>query len=114
MDSKKADETHDNIINERIALSRQGIIIASVVISGDKSSVIGSPKLRSVGFSEEHYENTALKSASKMVQVLLEEKWLKVLDWDDIESKIAETIATHIYKETRKRPIVLPILETNK
>ena len=49
-----------------------------------------------------------------MVQVLLEEKWLKVLDWDDIESKIAETIATHIYKETRKRPIVLPILETNK
>ena len=114
MDSKKADETHDNIINERIALSRQGIIIASVVISDDKSSVIGSPKLRSVGFSEEHYENTALKSASKMVQVLLEEKWLKVLDWDDIESKIAETIATHIYKETRKRPIVLPILETNK
>ena len=114
MDSKKADETNDNIIKERIALSRQGIIIASVVISGDKSSVIGSPKLRSVGFSEEHYENTALKSASKMVQVLLEEKWLKVLDWDDIESKIAETIATHIYKETRKRPIVLPILETNK
>ena len=114
MDSKKADETNDNIIKERIALSRQGIIIASVVISGDKSSVIGSPKLRSVGFSEEHYETIALKSASKMVQVLLEEKWLKVLDWDDIESKIAETIATHIYKETRKRPIVLPILETNK
>ena len=114
MDSKKADETNDNIIKERIALARQGIIIASVMISGDKSSVIGSPKLRSVGFSEEHYESTALKSASKMVQVLLEEKWLKVLDWDDIESKIAETIATHIYKETRKRPIVLPILETNK
>ena len=114
MDSKKADETNDNIIKERIALARQGIIIASVMISGDKSSVIGSPKLRSVGFSEEQYENTALKSASKMVQVLLEEKWLKVLDWDDIESKIAETIATHIYKETRKRPIVLPILETNK
>ena len=114
MDSKKADETNDNIIKERMALARQGIIIASVMISGDKSSVIGSPKLRSVGFSEEHYESTALKSASKMVQVLLEEKWLKVLDWDDIESKIAETIATHIYKETRKRPIVLPILETNK
>ena len=114
MDSKKADETNDNIIKERIALAQQGIIIASVMISGDKSSVIGSPKLRSVGFSEEQYENTALKSASKMVQVLLEEKWLKVLDWDDIESKIAETIATHIYKETRKRPIVLPILETNK
>ena len=114
LDSKNADETNDDIIKERISLARQGIIIASVIISGDKSSVIGTPKLMSVGFSDNHYENKTLKSASKMVQVLLEEKWLNVLDWDDIESKIAETIAAHIYKETRKRPIVLPLLETNK
>ena len=114
LDSKNADETNDDIIKERISLARQGIIIASVIISGDKSSVIGTPKLMSVGFSDNHYENKTLKSASKMVQVLLEEKWLNVLDWDDIESKIVETIAAHIYKETRKRPIVLPLLETNK
>jgi len=67
--------------------------------------------LVSVGFSDEHFETESLKSASKMVQVLLEEKWLKVLDLDDIESEIAKTIADHIYKETKKRPMVLPLVE---
>ena len=111
LDNKNADQTNDEIIRERRNLAHQGIIIAGVTISNDKSSLIAGPKLVSVGFSDEHFETESLKSASKMVQVLLEEKWLKVLDLDDIESEIAKTIADHIYKETKKRPMVLPLVE---
>ena len=108
IDGKTYWGTKSNILSERRSLSHKGVVFVNIVIDKKNNSLIGPPILSSIGFQNDAEEDKSLQSASKMVQSALEEKWLNVLDLEDIEAKIVESISAHLYKETRKRPVVLP------
>ncbi len=108
IDGKTYWGTKSNILSERRSLSHKGVVFVNIVIDKKNNSLIGPPILSSIGFQNDAEEDKSLQSASKMVQSALEEKWLNVLNLDDIEVKIVESISAHLYKETRKRPVVLP------
>ena len=111
-DGKTYSGTKSNIFSERRSLSNKGVVSVNIVIDKKRNSLVGPPILSSIGFQNDREEEESLQSASKMVQSALEEKWLNVLDLVDIEAKIVELISTHLYKETRKRPVVLPSVRT--
>ena len=46
-----------------------------------------------------------------MVQTALEEKWLGVLDFTEIEKNVSDLISDNIYKETEKRPVIITLLK---
>ncbi len=108
IDGKTYWGTKSNILSERRSLSHKGVVFVNIVIDKKNNSLLGPPILSSIGFQNDAEEDKSLQSASKMVQSALEEKWLNVLNLDDIEVKIVESISAHLYKETRKRPVVLP------
>ena len=108
IDGKTYWGTKSNILSERRSLSHKGVVFVNIVIDKKNNSLIGPPILSSIGFQNDAEEDKSLQSASKMVQSALEEKWLNVLNLDAIEVKIVESISAHLYKETRKRPVVLP------
>ena len=111
-DGKTYSGTKSNIFSERRSLSNKGVVSVNIVIDKKHNSLVGPPILSSIGFQNDGEEDESLQSASKMVQSALEEKWLNVLDLEDIEAKIVESISAHLYKETRKRPVVLPSVRT--
>ena len=53
----------------------------------------------------------SLQSASKVVQNMLEDRGLLVLDLEDIESEVIKCLSNHLFKGTKKRPIIMPMVK---
>ena len=102
---------HTGVLAERGRLSEGGVVTISVVLDAETGALMGSPTLRSSGFEEAGRADELFENASQVVQTLLETGSGKVLDFEWLESEIKASVSDFLYRETRRRPTILAIVE---
>ena len=111
MESRNSMNSQGSLMKERMDLMSGGVVTITANISEVDNTLEGQILYDSRGFQENNENETILKSSIKMVQTALEEKWLGVLDFTEIEKNVSDLVSENIYKETEKRPVIITLLK---
>ncbi len=99
------------VLRDRKQLSQDGIIIVVVTINKDSGALIAGPDIVSRGFvyvreSEQLIENS--KDRVRDALAFCEQRNIK--DWASIKSQVREVLSKYLYDQTRRRPMIMPII----
>lgn len=111
VDGLRVGEVGDIVIRDRQQLSRQGIIIVVVTIDQNNGRLIAGPDIISRGFvyvrkSADFLEEARVR-VTKTLKICEKEK---LTDWMLIKNHIRDTLSKYIYENTRRRPMIIPIV----
>ncbi|EXJ24253.1 Ribonuclease J2 (endoribonuclease in RNA processing) [Alkalibacterium sp. AK22] len=104
------------VLRDRRLLSEDGIFVAVVTIDRKKKRIVSDPHIVTRGFVFVK-ENQALINESTDIVKSIVKKNLKHndFDWGSIKQDIREGLNNHLFKKTKRRPIILPvIMEVNQ
>ncbi|GFH39904.1 ribonuclease J [Lactococcus insecticola] len=99
------------VLRDRKILSEDGIFIAVITISKHDKKIISKTKVHTRGFvyvknSRDLMKESALKVDEKVKEYLAGDSF----DWAEIKSEIRDTLGKFLYDQTKRRPVVLPVV----
>ena len=99
------------VLRDRKHLAQDGMIVVCVNLSGEDGSVITGPDIISRGFVQVK-DNEELMEAMRMVAAHALEVCQNrgISDWASIKSTIKNELGQFIYRNTKKNPMILPII----
>lgn len=99
------------VLRDRRILSEDGIFVVVATISRRLGEVLVGPQITSRGFVYMKTSIDLIEACSDMTLDILEEHLAKDnFDWGDLKGDLREKIGKYLYKETKRRPVVLPII----
>lgn len=100
------------VLRDRKLLSEEGLIVVAVAIDSATGEVAAGPDLVSRGFVYVRENEEMMAGARDAVLASLNKcKLTGFRDWSSIKGKIRDELADYIYTRTKRRPMILPVLE---
>jgi len=104
------------VLRDRRLLSEDGIFVAVVTIDRKKQTVVSGPRTVTRGFVFVKESHDLINESNKIVKDVVK-KNLKHndFDWGSIKSDIRSELGNFLFKQTKRKPIILPvIMEVNQ
>lgn len=99
------------VLRDRRQLSQDGILIVVVTMNRDSGKLIAGPDIVSRGFVYVRESEELMDEAkSKVVQALKHCAEENIYDWTTIKVNIKDVLAQFLFEQTRRRPMILPII----
>lgn len=99
------------VLRDRRVLAGDGVIICVVTIDGQNGEILAGPDLVSRGFVYEEESREFLDEAADRIADALEAlERDRVTDWSTIKKACRHALGEYVWKETRRRPMILPIV----
>jgi ribonuclease J len=99
------------VLRDRRQLSQDGIIIVVMTMDKQNFRLVSGPDLVSRGFvyvrESEELMNAAKERVTDTVNKCMENK---VTEWSAIKTSVRESLGRFLYEQTRRRPMILPII----
>ena len=99
------------VLDERRRLAREGIVTAVVTLGGEDGGLLKPPGLVSAGFLELDESQDLFEKTAKVVATSLEEDRAASLDLDEVKAMVTAAVSDFLYRETRRRPTVVTVVE---
>ena len=99
------------VLRDRKLLSEDGIFTAVITLNRQTGALLAAPEILSRGFVYEKNSEELLKEARELVRSKAAqfEKNHKS-NWSSIKNDIRNSLKNYLYDQTRRRPMVLPII----
>ena len=96
-----------NVVVERRSLQHNGVV--SVAFSRDTvdGSLVGRPKIVSVGFVHTEDSDGLLCEAEDALSLVLEKLLKKPIEWGDLEDVVRTTVGSFLGRRTKRRPLII-------
>lgn len=111
LDGKAFGDIGDVVMHDRELLANDGVVIISSNINAKTKKILTGPDIVSKGFM---YDNSDLNLFDKIKQTFtdtaLNYLQQKFVNWSEFKTELRGNIASLIYKETRRSPIIIPVL----
>lgn len=98
------------VLRDRQVMAEEGIVLVVVPVDARTSRLVGEPDIVSRGFVFERGPEGLLDKAKRVVEGAIGDHPEAVLDWRFMRRHIEETLEEFFYKETQRRPMVLPVI----
>ena len=105
--------THDNtseVLRDRRALSRDGVVTVAVSVDPEAGRLTGTPRVSASGFMEPPEAAPVFEALGFELERLFADEPDLLYDGDSAKSRIRDVSRRFLYSETRRRPMVLPVL----
>jgi ribonuclease J len=104
------------VLRDRRLLSEDGIFVAVVTIDRKKQTIVSGPHIVTRGFVFVKESQDLIKEANDLMKkVVLKNLEHNDFDWGSIKSDIRDELGDYLFKQTKRRPIILPvIMEVNQ
>ncbi len=97
------------VLRDRKHLAEDGLIV--VVVTMQEGVVVAGPDIISRGFVYVRESEDMIGNLRKVVQKSLESCEEKnIRDWATIKSRIKDDVSDHLYKVTKRSPMILPVI----
>jgi beta-CASP RNase J family ribonuclease len=99
------------VLRDRKLLSQDGILTVVVTIDKESNTVVAGPDIISRGFVYVKESEELMRESREIIREELD-KCLdrKITEWYVIKSNIREVLGAFLYKKTKRRPLILPII----
>ena len=99
------------VIRDRKHLSQDGLIVIVVTLSSEDNKVVAGPDIISRGFVYVRESEDLMQSAKDVATKTIEECISKgSADWSSIKMEIKNNVSDFLMKETKRRPMILPVI----
>lgn len=99
------------VLRDRKILSEDGIFVVVATISRRLKKVLVGPQITSKGFIYVKTNFDLIEACSDMTLDILENHLERDdFDWGELKSDLRDQISKYLYKETKRRPVVLPMI----
>ena len=105
------DELEEVVVRDRRHLSEDGIVLPILAINKASGKMETQPEIITRGFVFVDGDDTLLEEARGRVLETLEGSSVEErTDWSLIKEKIRTDLRRFLFKQTAKRPLVLPVI----
>lgn len=103
------------VLRDRKQLSQDGILIAVIALSRSTCQIVAGPDIVTRGFVYVR-ESESMLDEAKMKIKQTTERCLEsgIIEWSTLKNQIRDTLGKHLYEKTRRRPMILPIIQEVK
>jgi len=99
------------VLRDRQAMAKDGMIVVIATVDKKTGGLVTSPDIISRGFVYmREQEELINRTRDKIRKVLAPARGHPPTDWSNIKFKLREEIGQFLYDETRRRPLVLPVV----
>jgi len=98
------------VVRDRQMLARDGILMVVVAVDRRSGQVVAGPDMVSRGFSHGHEAGGVLEEAREVVLEALNHAGEVPSDWSFVNRKIKDSLGKFLYRKTRRRPMILPLV----
>ena len=99
------------VLRDRKNLSENGLIIAVATVSMDAGMLMSGPEIISRGFVYVRESEALVNGAKEVATTALIDALNKgIREWNELKGIMKSAISKYIYAETKRRPVILPIL----
>lgn len=100
------------VIRDRQQLSQDGMVIVTMVLEHGSGTVLAGPDIVSRGFIYMRDSETLVREMTKRVQAVIDYcEDNNITEWNVIKTQVRDTLSRYIYEKTRRRPMILPIIQ---
>ncbi len=96
------------ILRDRKTLSRDGVMVVIITVDRKTGKIVGYPDLISRGFVDATESEELMEESREVVMKSLAGGG-HPLEWNFINTNVKSTLSKFLYKETKRRPMILPI-----
>ncbi|MBE3596071.1 MAG: ribonuclease J [Hydrogenibacillus sp.] len=99
------------VLRDRKLLSQDGILVVVVTLSKQKGTILSGPDIISRGFVYVRESEPLMEEAVRIVTNTLNKLMTEnVSDWSSLKNNVKDTLSRFLYEQTRRRPMILPII----
>ena len=99
------------VLRDRRNLAENGLIIAVATVSLDARMIMSGPEIISRGFVYVRESEELVNGAKSMAtEALINALSRGIREWNELKGIMKSAISKFIYAETKRRPVILPIL----
>lgn len=100
------------VIRDRQQLSQDGVVIVVMALGKGEDHVVAGPDIVSRGFVYVRDSEALMNEATAKVQNVLDRCQAgNVTEWNVIKTQIRDTLGKYFYEKTKRRPMILPIIQ---
>lgn len=99
------------VLRDRQHLAEDGILIVVLSLDGASGELLAGPDIVSRGFVYVKESDELLDEARKLIEkAVLGCLKKNITDWGKIKGTIKDTLSEFVWKKTKRRPMILPII----
>ncbi len=99
------------VLRDRQHLAEDGILIVVLALDGGSGELVSGPDIVSRGFVYVRESDALMDEARMLLQDTMEKLQDKgISDWGKIKSSIKDNLSDFVWKKTKRRPMILPII----
>lgn len=99
------------VIRDRQRLAEDGIIIVTLCLDESGTTLVGGPNIVSRGFVYVKEADEMMEGAYEITLETIEDCLSRgVCDWNRIKNAIKDALGGYVWKVTKRRPMILPII----
>ena len=99
------------VLRDRQHLAEDGIIIVVLTLEGGSGQVLAGPDTVSRGFVYVRGAETLMEEAKQVLDERMQYCMDKgITDWGKIKTEIKDSLSDFVWKETKRRPMIMPII----
>ena len=100
------------VLRERKVLSEEGIIVAEAIFNRDMTQVLSGPDIMTRGFIYAREQGDLIDGMKDITRNAIEKciAERRTRDRNSIKNRIRDDLGEYLYKEIKRRPMVLPII----
>ena len=96
------------VLRDRQHLASDGMVVVVAAIDRQHGTLAGAPEVMSHGFVGPDDEADMIEGVRRLVVDLFGGEGHQ-LDWTSMRERLKDEVASHLYRETHRRPLVLPV-----
>jgi len=108
VDGLSIEEAGDVVFRDRQQLAQDGVILVVLTVERSSGAVVAGPDLVSRGFVDD--DNDALFAEAREHVLALVSRLTPDAGWGAWQGAIHEGLSRFLYKNTRRRPLILPLV----
>lgn len=99
------------MLRDRQHLGQDGIVIVVLAMEGATNQVIAGPDIQSRGFVYVREADELMEGARMIVDDAVKNCLdRRIRDWGRIKGSIRDSLGDYLWKKTKRRPMILPII----
>ena len=110
IDGLATHDTTSQVLRDRRALSRDGVVTVVVTVDVAAGQLASGPKVVASGFMEPAQVIQIFDALGLEIERVISEEADLVDDHDALKSRVREISRKFLYSETRRRPMVIPVI----
>ena len=99
------------VLRDRQHLAEDGILIVVLALDQESSYLVSGPDIVSRGFVYVRESDELMDEARELMSTVIENCLKKgITDWGKIKTSIKDSLGDYVWKKTKRRPMILPII----